>query len=144
MRLSFNVLSYLQVVTLSVLAAPEHLSLPLSSIINSAISQEQFPSLWKSAIVHPLHKAGPTDICTNYRPISILHAASKVMELYVAVLLKAHLEHNNLLYALLLGFRQGHSTQFLLLRLTDSWCKSLNNGDYVGVVLLVPIGGSLW
>ena len=117
-------------------AAPEHLSLPLSSIINSAISQEQFPSLWKSAIVHPLHKAGPTDICTNYRPNSILPAASKVMEMYVADLLKAHLEHNNLLYTLQWGFRQGHSTRSLLLRLTDSWYKSLDKGDYVGVVFL--------
>ena len=78
-------------------AAPEHLCLPLSSIINSAILQEQFPSSWKSAIVHLLHKAGPTDICANYRPILILFAASKVMEIYVANLLKAHLEHNNLL-----------------------------------------------
>ena len=117
-------------------AAPEHLCLPLSTIINSAISQNQFPSLWKSAIVHPLHKAGPTDICANYRPISILPAASKVMEMYVADLLKAHLQHNNLLYTLQSGFRQGHSTQSLLLRLTDSWYKSLDNGDYVGVVFL--------
>ena len=71
-----------------------------SQYSSSAISWEQFPSLWKSAIVHPLHKAGPTDICTNYRPNSILPAASKVMEMYVADLLKAHLEHNNLLYTL--------------------------------------------
>ena len=65
-------------------AAPEHLNLPLSSIINSAISRRQLPSSWKSAIVHPLHKAGPTDICANYRPISILSTASKFMEMYVA------------------------------------------------------------
>ena len=116
-------------------AAPEHLSLPLSCVINSAISWEQVPSSWKSAIVHSLHKAGPTDICANYRPISILPAASKVMEMYVADLLKAHLEHI-LLYTLQSGFRLGHSTQSLLLRLTDSWYKSLDKGDYVGVVFL--------
>ena len=116
--------------------APEHLSLPLSCVINSAISWEQVPSSWTSAIVHPLHKAGPTDICVNYRPISILPAASKVFEIYVADLLKAHLEHNILLYTLQSGFRQSHSTQSLLLRLTDSWYKSLDKGDYVGVVFL--------
>ena len=117
-------------------AAPEQLSLPLSSIINSAISQQQFPSSWKSAIVHPLHKAGSTDICSNYRPISILPAASKVMEMYIADMLKAHLETNNLLYPLQSGFRQGHSTQSLLLKFTDSWYKSLDNGNFVGVVFL--------
>ena len=58
------------------------------------------------------------------------------MEMYVADLLKAHLEHSNLLYTLQSGFRQGHSTQSLLLRLTDSWYKSLDKGDYVGVVFL--------
>ena len=58
------------------------------------------------------------------------------MEMCVANLLKTHLEHNILLYTLQSGFRQGHSTQFLLLRLTDSWYKSLDKGDYVGVVFL--------
>ena len=56
--------------------------------------------------------------------------------MYVADLLKAHLEHNILLYTLQSGFRQGQSTQSLLLRLTDSWYKSLDKGDYVGVVFL--------
>ena len=58
------------------------------------------------------------------------------MEMYIADLLKAHLEDNNFLYELQSGFRQGHSTQSLLLRLTDSWYKSLDNGEYVGVVFL--------
>ena len=58
------------------------------------------------------------------------------MEMYIADLLKAHLETNNLLYPLQSGFRQGHSTQSLLLKLTDSWYKSLDNGDLVGVVFL--------
>ena len=33
------------------------LSAPLANIINSSLSLGQFPSLWKLAIVHPLHKS---------------------------------------------------------------------------------------
>jgi hypothetical protein len=117
-------------------SAPSQLSIPLSSIINDSISEKYFPSQWKSAIVHPLHKSGPLDVCSNYRPISILPAASKVAEIYLADLLKSHLEENNLLYPLQSGFRQGHSTQPLLLYLCDSRYKSLDNGKYVGVVFL--------
>ena len=52
-------------------------------------------------------------------------------------MLKAHLETNNLLYPSQSGSRQGHSTQSLLLKLTDSWYfKSLDNGDLVDVVFL--------
>ena len=45
-------------------------------------------------------------------------------------------EINNLLYPLQSGFICGHSTQSLHLYLTDSWYKSLDKGDMVGVVYL--------
>jgi len=117
-------------------SSPETLSTPLATIINSSIASTSFPSQWKSAIIHPLHKKGPTSTCSNYRPISMLPAASKVAEMYIVNILTDHLERNNLLHPLQSGFRRGHSTQSLLLYLTDSWYKSLDRGDMVGVVYL--------
>ena len=71
--------------------SPEALSTPLSAIINSSITSISFPSQWKSAIIHPFHKKGPTSICSNYCPISImLPAASKVAETYVENILTDH------------------------------------------------------
>ena len=117
-------------------SCPETLSTPLSVIINSSITSTSFPVQWKSAIIHPLHKKGLTSTCANYRPISMLPAASKVAEMYIVDILTDHLERNNLLHPLQSGFRRGHSTQSLLLYLTDSWYKSLDKGDMVGVVYL--------
>ena len=56
--------------------------------------------------------------------------------MYIADTLRYHLESHNLLHPLQSGFRCGHSTQSLLLYLTDSWYKSLDKGDYVSVVFL--------
>ena len=117
-------------------SAPETLSTPLSIIINSSITSTSFPRPWKAAIVHPLHKSGSTLACNNYRPISMLPAASKVAEMYIVDILTNHLERNNLIHPLQSGFRRGHSTQSLLLYLTDCWYKSMDMGDMVGVVYL--------
>ena len=117
-------------------SSPEALSTPLSAIINSSITSSSFPSQWKSAIIHPFHKKGPTSICSNYRPMSMLPVARKVAEMYVVNILTDHLERNNLLHPLQSGFRCGHSTQSLLLYLTDSWYKSLDSRAMVGVVYL--------
>ena len=101
-------------------SSPEALSTALSAIINSSITSSSLPSQWKSAIIHPFHKKGPTCICSNYRPISMLPAASKVAETYIVNILTDHLERNNLLHPLQSGFRRGHSMQSLLLYLTES------------------------
>ena len=45
------------------------LASPLSQILNISISQGIFPDDWKTARVAPVHKSGPTDDLSNYRPI---------------------------------------------------------------------------
>ena len=59
------------------------LAQPLCKIINKSISSGVFPSCWKSAKVIPLHKSGARDNVDNYRPISILPIASKILEKHV-------------------------------------------------------------
>ena len=66
----------------------------------------------------------------------MLPAASKVAEMYIVDILTDRLERNNLLHPRQSGFRHGHSTQSLLLYLTDSRYKSLDKGDMVGLVYL--------
>ena len=39
-----------------------------------------FPDDWKKAKVHPIFKSGERNIPSNYRPISILLAISKILE----------------------------------------------------------------
>ena len=55
------------------------LSKPLMLVINRSLMESKVPSLWKRAIVTPIHKGGATHLC-NYGPISVLPAASKILK----------------------------------------------------------------
>ena len=108
----------------------------LSSIINSSISSSNFPCQWKCASIRPLHKGGDREKATNYRPISIIPATSKLMEKHVQLQLSSHLNSESLLFPLQSGFRPSHSTQTLLLHCLDRWYKALDQKKLVGVVFL--------
>ena len=107
---------------------------PLCSIINSSITSSTFPTAWKCASVFPLHKSGVRTTPSNYRPISLLPAASKILERHVQQQLSLHLNQNDLLFPFQSGFRQNHATQSLLLYCLDQWYKALDDKKYVGVV----------
>ena len=57
----------------------EVLAAPITTIINLSINSGVFPSQWKEAIVIPLLKKGDAMDMKNYRPVSCLPAASKVL-----------------------------------------------------------------
>ncbi len=80
-------------------------------------------------------KGDKNDIC-NYRPISVLPVMSKILEKVVQAQLVYHLESNCLLNINQSGFRSNHSTQDVLVNVTDSWRKSIVKGEFVGAVFL--------
>ena len=45
----------------------------LLNIFNVSLNVGLFPQDWKIAIVLPLHKNGPLDNPSNFRPIALLH-----------------------------------------------------------------------
>ena len=55
------------------------IAFPVCSIINTSISTCSIPSVWKKALVKPLHKGGSKDTLANYRPISLLPVTSKIL-----------------------------------------------------------------
>ena len=98
---------------------------PLCSIIKSSIQSGSFPSSWKCALVKPLHKGGSRDELSNYRPISLLPMASKILESVVKDQVYSHVNNLNLLYHWQSGFRPGHSTTTTLLHVTNEWFRAL-------------------
>ena len=58
----------------------EVLAIPLTHIINTSITTGTVPDSWKEAIVVPILKKGEPTVLGNYRPVSCLVAASKVLE----------------------------------------------------------------
>lgn len=50
------------------------------NIAKKSFDDCNFPSQWKTAQVHCIHKKGNTQDCGNYRPISLLNIPSKLLE----------------------------------------------------------------
>ena len=52
----------------------------IAKICNCSIKTGRFPDTWKVARVTPIHNFFSRDDISNYRPISILLIASKILE----------------------------------------------------------------
>jgi hypothetical protein len=93
---------------------------PLCHIVNASIRESRFPDEWRTSIVHPVFKGKGKDrlLPDSYRPVSILNAASKVLEKVVETQLVAHMEEWNLLPEQQHGFRKNRSTDTALTRMT--------------------------
>ena len=92
------------------LLGKSQLARPLTHIINQSISTGMVPDSWKEAVVIPILKKGDTKNKANYRPISCLITASKVMERVVCDQVTDFIESNNLLPKNQHGFRKMRST----------------------------------
>lgn len=81
-------------------------------ILNKSWMEGITPQTWKEAIMVPIHKKGKGKLDPhNYRPISLLSCAGKVMEKMVNNRLLWHLESKGLLTPDQAGFRQHRSTE---------------------------------
>jgi hypothetical protein len=67
---------------------------------------------------------------SNYRPISLLTAFTKVLEKVMHNRLNHYLQTNNVLISEQFGFRKGMSTENAAFKLTDSVLKSINQKIY--------------
>ena len=75
-----------------------------------------------------------TDI-SNYRPVSCVSSASKVLESIVLAQLSAHFENNSLLPFQQHGFRASRSTTTALTSMIAEWVKNHEAGLHTGVLL---------
>ena len=82
----------------------------LARLFNMALQQCEFPKIWKTANVIPLHKKDDRDLVTNYHPVSLLNTDSKVFEKIVFKYVYNHLKDNFVLTDFKFGFLPGRST----------------------------------
>ena len=109
---------------------------PLTHIINCSILEQKFPSRWKYANVVPIKKSPNPVKESDYRPISVLPAVSKVIEKLIAYQLINYLNSNNLMYTFQSGFRSNHSTLTALLKITDDIFKAIDQTHITLLILL--------
>ena len=108
----------------------------LTSIINKDFSNSSFPDKLKNADVTPIYKGKKTDPTDkkNYRPISVLPAASKVYERLMQSQIVEFISGK--LSPYLCGYRKGYSAQHALISLIEHWRKALDKKGYAGAILM--------
>ncbi len=105
------------------------LSGSLTIIINQMLNTGIFPDKLKLAKVSPIYKKEDETLFTNYRPISLLPAISKVFEKVIFKQLYHFFQSNNLFYNSQYGFRSKHSTEFAALEVVDRIVTSMDEND---------------
>ena len=105
----------------------------LLHIVNASITSRIFPSSWKLASVVPLHKSGCRDKPSNFRPISILPALSKICEKIVCSQLSSYLETFHLLTPSQYAYRTCHSTEDALIDAVEWLVRRVDVGDVAAV-----------
>uniref|UniRef100_A0A1B6GB31 Reverse transcriptase domain-containing protein n=2 Tax=Cuerna arida TaxID=1464854 RepID=A0A1B6GB31_9HEMI len=109
---------------------------PLTDIINKSLTQGIFPSKLKTSKVYPLHKQGSKKELQNFRPISLVPTASKILEKIILTRILDHLNVNNLLPDRQHGFIPGRSTTSALTDLIEQVIDNLDQGNTVTSVFL--------
>jgi len=105
------------------------ISKPLTNIINQSFATGIFPNVLKIAKVIPVYKGNDPEIISNYRPISILPAVSKIFEKAIHIQLENYFEENNLFFQNQYGFRKAHSTELACLHLTQKLIWMIENNQ---------------
>ena len=105
-------------------------------ILQKSLNDKKFPDNWKIAKLRTTFKRGEACSRENYRPLSILSIPSKLLEGQVCHKVDKHMEVSGIGHTNQWGFKEGRSTEGLLLHLTEHWKGALDNGQYVGVLFV--------
>ena len=91
----------------------------LVHLVNLCFKYGSFLEVMKTARVIPLLKGGNKQDPSNYRPIFILSAFSKVIEKCIFNRLYSFLKKTNFFSLFQFGFRSSYSTEHAILKLTQ-------------------------
>ena len=106
----------------------------LTKLINLSLKHCRVPNIWKIANVLPLFKKGDRCDMNNYRPVSILPCASKILERIVFKSVFNYFRDNHLLSPHQSGFMPGDSTVNQLTYLYHTFAKALDERKKVQIV----------
>ena len=114
--------------------AADELAYPVTNLINMSIVHSTFPQRMKMAELSPLYKAKDSLERSNYRPLSILPAISKLFERIYYDQLYAYF--HEIFVDMLSAYRPKYGCQHVLLKLIEDWKKALDEREHVGAVLM--------
>ena len=114
----------------------DHLISPLVHIINNSIDQKIFPNSWKIARVCPIPQVDQPTSVKDFRRISVLPVLSKVYERVILQQLCNFIEKESLYTTTQSGFRKGHSTTTILLKIKDDIKRAINKSEVTLAILI--------
>ena len=106
----------------------------LTNCINKSIETGYFPDSLKLANVTPVFKKEDPFKESNYRLVSISPLLSKGYEKVINNQLPDYFQ--SFLNNILCCFRKAHTTQYALFKLIQSWQQVLDNGGFIGTILM--------
>jgi hypothetical protein len=92
------------------------------------------PTAWKTAVVSPIHKKGPKQLVSNYRPISVTSCCCRVLERLINSQIVQFLNNNNIISDTQHGFCSGRSTDTIMLKFYDYLTDALDKNQIVDCV----------
>ena len=113
--------------------------IPLSIIMNKSLANGKVPDSLKLAKVVAIHKGKAKNEFTNYRPISLLPAVSKLLEKIVHKRLMFFFERYDLLYKNQYGFRPNRSTDDAITKFITDINSSLNNQNNMSLSVFLDL-----
>lgn len=110
----------------------------ITSIINKSLMQSHMPISLKQAVVTPLLKKASLDKenLKNFRPVSNLPFIGKCIEKMAIKQMETHLRKNGLIEPLQSAYKQHHSTETALIKVSNDILMELDNRKCVYLVLL--------
>ena len=108
----------------------------LVHIFNLSLDQGEFISSFKRAKVVPIHKSDDKQDMKNYRPISLLPVASKILEKIMYNRVYSFLDRHSFFYQNQYGFRSSHSTELAGSFLINQICSAIDKNMKVMSVFL--------
>ena len=111
--------------------------------INHVLETGIFPDDWKKAKVNSIFKSDERNIPSNYRPISILPAISKIIERAMRTQLLEYFQACYLLTESQSGFRPNHSTCTAFISTVYLWRTNLDAGKLNGSVFITLVEGKV-
>lgn len=109
----------------------------LVDIYNYSIDRRAVFSSWKKARLTPIFKKDDETDSGNYKPVSLLSVPSKILEAEINDRLVNYVfEDNQLITDKQWVYRRGHSTELLLVHLTEIWRTALDSDSVVAAAFV--------
>ena len=112
------------------------ITIPLEITFNKSLESGTFPQKMKIADIYPLFKNKERNLCTNYRPISLLITVSKILEKIMYSRVYSFLDNTNQFFDSQYGFRTNHSCENAISELLGHIIKGKENNKSTACVFL--------